>query len=100
MVAPIDRNSEPVTPSEHDVPLARKSSQQLAQLASRDLTVNVAETGEAVTLPAAAVRLLVDLLTQMARGNSVTIVPFHAELTTQQAADFLGVSRPFLVKQL
>ncbi len=60
------------------------------------------QTGEQVeaTIPTAVVRLLAEALTEMAEGHSVTLVPLHAELSTQQAADLLGVSRPYFIKLL
>ena len=48
----------------------------------------------------AAVRLLIDLLNELAKGNAVSLIPTHTQLTTQQAASFIDVSRGFLVKLL
>jgi excisionase family DNA binding protein len=92
--------NEPVSPSVEDVRLAKASSRRLAPFLDGNLNVRIAETDECIELPAVAVRLLVDLLSAMAEGNAVTLIPIHAELTTQQAADLLNVSRPFLIQQL
>ena len=91
---------EPVAPSTDDIRLAIASSRRLVPFRNRKLTVSIEETNEQIELPAVAVRMLVDLLSAMAEGNAVTLIPIHAELATQQAADLLGVSRPFLIKQL
>jgi len=94
---------EPVTPTEAESALAQTSSRALAEYV-RDAeaqTIRVVpeggRRGELVTIPAVAFRLLVNILTQMAKGNAVTLIPIHAELTTQEAADLLNVSRPYLV---
>jgi len=48
-------------------------------------------------VPRGAVELLARVLAHMATGQGVSVVPSHAELTTQQAAELLNVSHPFLI---
>jgi excisionase family DNA binding protein len=98
---------EAVTPTVDDMRLALSSSRLLTKLRSgtRKGTVLLrvqSDDGpeETVAIPLAAFRLLTDILNEMAKGNAITLIPIHAELTTQQAADLLNVSRPFLIEQL
>lgn len=51
-------------------------------------------------LPAGVAGLLLRILGEVAQGHAVQVVPVHAELSTQEAADLLVVSRPHLVKLL
>lgn len=95
------RRTASIVPTEHESELAHESSRRLSPFACRDIKIRIeVPNGPEVDLPASAVNLLVRLLMQMAEGNAVALMPVQSELTTQQAAHFLGVSRPFLVKLL
>ena len=86
-----------VLPTKEDSQLAAESSRILSALKDNgDFRVQL-EGGQQLVLPSAVKTLLTHLLTEMSRGNAVTIIPIHAELTTQEAADFLNISRPFLI---
>ena len=97
---------EPVMPTPHEVALAEASSRVLAQhLPTRSADVQLCliadgQETEVVTVPAVALTLFLQLLQEMAQGHAVTLVPLHAEVTTQQAADLLNVSRPYLIRLL
>ncbi len=53
-----------------------------------------------IEIPHAVMQIFIEVMSQVAKGRPVSIVPASTELTTQQAADFLNVSRPYLVKIL
>lgn len=90
---------EPIRPSPKDIELSKQSTKKLTPfLRQTEDTVQVEIDGESITFPTSAVRLLLDILHQMSAGNAVSVIPVHAELTTQQSADFLAVSRPYLIK--
>ena len=59
--------------------------------------VLVEDSREELVLPRSAVELLAGVLAHMAAGRGVSVVPSHAELTTQESADMLNVSRPYLI---
>ena len=98
------RNEQIITPptSPEESELARTSSRLLAACIGQGKTARLRVIdGECVIeVPVAALRMLVDILANMAAGNAMSLVPIHAELTTQQTADFLNVSRPYVVALL
>ncbi len=94
---------EIATPTEADARLAKESLDRLSHVldAGQDgLRIHIQGDKQAVediTLPMPAFRLLNNILAEMAKGHGVTLLPVRAELTTQQAADLLNVSRPYLI---
>ena len=102
---------EPIAPTEADVRVAKDASQKLSHLfkgrrkGAKPPRLSIGEAqekkgSERIELPAAAIRLLLRLLTDLAAGHAVMVISVTGELTTQQAADLLGVSRPFVVRQV
>jgi len=91
-----------LVPTAHDREIAAESSQTRTALAQAtgDLTLTVTGAGGAtgeMRVPASALRILFAALSEMACGNGVSLLPVATELTTQEAADLLNVSRPYLV---
>lgn len=89
------RERDPVLAPDKDAPLVRELDDALAK--TLDTAKLRAPSGEEIELPNSVFEVLVRVVHEMARGNAVRVLPVHAELTTQQAAEILGVSRPYLV---
>jgi len=95
----------PTLPSEADAVLAKETSRVLASHIrnSDPMELRIPDDPSPdgmVKLPLSAARMLVRILEEMARGNAVTLIPVHAELTTQEAAEMLNISRPSLIQLL
>jgi excisionase family DNA binding protein len=97
MVAVLERG--PLVAGESDMPTIRALDDLLSSgtLAEPSL---IGPSGERLPLPPAVAALLGRVVRELARGNAVAVAPYRPELTTQQAADLLNVSRPFLIENL
>jgi excisionase family DNA binding protein len=88
-------------PTEQEVEEAKLSCRTLSKYADADrvqLSIKGSNNqSDELVLPGHALQLLLDVLSEMSRGNAISIIPIHAELSTQEAANMLNVSRPFLV---
>jgi excisionase family DNA binding protein len=96
---------KPLVPSKNEIKLAKQLNCVLAGMSfekSQSVNIMLKDRGSQRTLvvPLSAFRLLLLVLAQMAEGNAVTIMPVHVELTTQESADLLNVSRPYFIRLL
>jgi excisionase family DNA binding protein len=89
--------------AQHPITLPKaeqKRVEELDALLSRGNAALVSSTGERIELPNTVYKILRKVVTLMAHGQAVTLVPDNQAVTTQRAADLLGMSRPFFVKLL
>ena len=95
------KNRTPHLPTEDEIAQAREASCQLARLLpddSRSLRLVTDDNRhEMIAIPPGALRLFIDVLTHLGQGRAVALGHQRAELTTQEAADYLNVSRPYVV---
>ncbi|MEN9685107.1 MAG: hypothetical protein RLZZ28_893 [Bacteroidota bacterium] len=91
-------------PSKLDQKIASESYNALAsvieQLNSEQPEIEIEEISRKIKIPLSALKLLGDILKAMGQGKLISLVPIATEVTTQAAAEFLGCSRPHLVKLL
>jgi excisionase family DNA binding protein len=97
MATVLDR---PLIPTEPEVAQAKRSLKLLSADKSSSHYIMCSETGAKVPIPETVFNLFVPVLEELSKGNAIQIVPINAEVTTIEAAELIGVSRPFLVKLL
>lgn len=91
-------------PSKEEQVVAKESYESLMktidELKDNAPEIEIEETGEVIRIPRSALVLLSKILEAMGKGQPFSVVPVATELTTQASAEFLGCSRPHLVKLL
>nr|WP_318383928.1 helix-turn-helix domain-containing protein [uncultured Enterobacter sp.] len=93
-------------PAPYEIEAAVRGQRELAAYLSTKMEVQKIAIQDAddnthqIELPTSSLTLLMAILGELANGNAVQVVPVHAELTTQEAANILNISRPHMVKLL
>lgn len=99
MLALLDQTTEPIVAREEESVIARKALEKLSLVAATKQDVRIVvedDTKIVVPLPARAVEVFLRILEAMSECTPISVIPHEAELSTQQAADYLNVSRPYL----
>jgi len=89
---------EPITANESERPALNKIQGVLDN--GKGIPKLVSPNGEYIELPRSVFQVLRRIIFHMMHGKAIFIVPEDKQLTTQEAADILGVSRPYLIKLL
>jgi excisionase family DNA binding protein len=90
---------EPIRAHAEDAPLLEVLREAMEAPGARASAARLLSgDGEPLELPESVYRMLVETVRELAEGNAVAVLPVRAEVTTQEAADLLGVSRPYLIK--
>jgi len=100
-----ERESVAASPSRQDMELARVAQRCIMEALDRSKAVKIKLESEAgdlppIELPPASLRLIGQLLGLMSEGRPIALMPEKQELTTVEAANFLNVSRPFVIKEI
>ena len=94
MLALLDQGQGPFVANDAEATIAKAAADKLRTVATSGHDIKITIQGQAeiiVPLPARAVDLIFRILETMGEGVPISVIPHHAELTTQQAADYLNV---------
>jgi len=100
----MNATTELITPTQQDVRLAAETAQRLSGYLDQPdhvkIQVGVEGEQEYLAMPQMVVHLLSQILKETASGHAVSVIPVDSEMTTSEAADYLNVSRPYVISLL
>jgi len=99
------REMTPPPMTEHDLEMARVAQRCIMEALDHSSAAQIiltTDTGEhpSIAVPPASLKLIGQLLGAMSEGRQITLMPANREFTTVEAAHFLNVSRPFVIKEI